>query len=136
MAESHPTDRPLTRNQGLVFDALAGAEAPLSAYTILDKLRDDGLRAPLQVYRALDTLIERGLVHRLESLNAFVACRHPECEDAHVLAFTICDGCGTVEELSDRTLERRLRTLVDDQRFSLTASTVELRGRCNACQIG
>jgi len=69
-----PSD--LTRNQSLVFGALSRAEGPLSAYTILDQLRDDGFRAPLQVYRALDKLVETGMVHRLESLNAFVACSH------------------------------------------------------------
>ncbi|MEK9833582.1 MAG: transcriptional repressor, partial [Rhodospirillaceae bacterium] len=52
----------LTRNQSLVFGVLEGAEAPLSAYTILDQLRDEGLRAPLQVYRALDKLVAFGLV--------------------------------------------------------------------------
>ena len=66
----------LTKNQSLVFDVLTRAEQPISAYTILDRLREHGFRAPLQVYRALDKLLEAGLVHRLESLNAFVACAH------------------------------------------------------------
>jgi hypothetical protein len=70
------------------------SERPLSAYTILDQLRDQGFRAPLQVYRALDKLVEFGLVHRLESLNAFVACRHPDCEDHETIAFMICEKCG------------------------------------------
>ena len=66
----------LTKNQSLVFETLQRADQPISAYTILDRLRDHGFRAPLQVYRALDKLVEAGLVHRLESLNAFVACAH------------------------------------------------------------
>ena len=81
----------LTKNQSLVLDALSGAHGPLSAYTILDQLRDHGLRAPLQVYRALEKLLEYGLVHRLESLNAFVACRHPHCGDDSTMAFAICE---------------------------------------------
>ena len=71
------TTQQLTKNQGLVFDVLSHSQGPLSAYTILDKLRDHGFRAPLQVYRALEKLLEFGLVHRLESINAFVACAHP-----------------------------------------------------------
>ena len=55
----------LTRNQHLVLDTLNKADGPMSAYTILDQLRDEGLRAPLQVYRALDKLLEMGLAHRL-----------------------------------------------------------------------
>jgi Fur family transcriptional regulator, zinc uptake regulator len=66
----------LTKNQALVLDVLSRAEQPMSAYTILDKLRDNGFRAPLQVYRALEKLLDFGLVHRLESLNSFVACSH------------------------------------------------------------
>src|SRR5690606_31319784 len=55
----------LTRNQSLVLDRLEKAEAPMSAYALLDQLRDEGLRAPLQVYRALDKLLDMGLAHRL-----------------------------------------------------------------------
>ena len=58
----------LTKNQSLVMSALSKAEGPLSAYSILDELRDQGFRAPLQVYRALEKLMDVGLVHRLESL--------------------------------------------------------------------
>ena len=55
----------LTRNQSLVMGTLASSNGPMSAYTILDELRGEGLRAPLQVYRALEKLVEFGLVHRL-----------------------------------------------------------------------
>lgn len=67
----------LTRNQSLVFEALSQAEAPLSAYMLLAKLKGTGLRAPIQIYRALDKLMAYGLAHRIESLNAFVVCSHP-----------------------------------------------------------
>ena len=88
----------LTKNQALVFDVLEKAEGPLSAYTILDKLRDHGFRAPLQVYRALEKLLEYGVVHRLESINSFVVCAHPD-ENCHgTVAFAICDSCGQVIE--------------------------------------
>ena len=65
----------LTRNQELVLSTLAHADAPMSAYDILDKLRDDGLRAPLQVYRALDKLTQRGLAHRRDDEAAFAQSR-------------------------------------------------------------
>jgi len=57
----------LTRNQSLVLDVLLDEKGPLSAYAILDRLRDKGLKAPLQIYRALDKLTQIGRVHRLES---------------------------------------------------------------------
>ncbi|OJF90724.1 Fur family transcriptional regulator [Pararhizobium antarcticum] len=128
----------LTKNQSLVLDALAHAEAPLSAYTILDKLRDHGFRAPLQVYRALEKLQEFGLVHRLESLNAFVACAcredHDHTHHHHgVTMFAICEGCGQVTEFHDTGMEERLALLVKKQHFKTEKTTIEIRGHCQNC---
>lgn len=124
----------LTKNQTLVMGALAEAEGPLSAYTILDQLRDNGFRAPLQVYRALDKLLEFGLVHKLESLNAFVACRHPGCEEHENIAFTICERCSQVTEITDDSLARQLKLIASKTSFAPTRSIVELRGICSLCQ--
>tara|TARA_Y100001960_G_C14606879_1_gene793707 strand:+ start:205 stop:624 length:420 start_codon:yes stop_codon:yes gene_type:complete len=123
----------LTKNQTLVMGALSDALAPLTAYTILDKLRKKGFRAPLQVYRALDKLVEYGMVHRLESINAFVACQHPEGGTDTMVAFTICGACGEVAEISDASFERRLQNLATTLGFTLNKSTIELNGLCSAC---
>ena len=123
----------LTRNQALVFDTLHKAAAPMSAYSILDMLRDDGLRAPLQVYRALEKLVELGMVHRLESLNAFVACQHPTCDTHEATAFAICQKCGHVEELSEGSLDETLHGLAAGAGYTLSTATVELRGICAQC---
>ena len=128
------TQPDLTKNQALVYGALLEADGPLSAYTILDQLREKGFRAPLQVYRALDKLIEFGVVHRLESLNAFVACRHPEWDEHEMTAFTICESCGGVAELASEKLARQLKTVAKDASFAPRKSTIELRGVCGACR--
>ncbi|MBX3530519.1 MAG: transcriptional repressor [Rhizobiaceae bacterium] len=129
--------RDLTRNQSLVLGALEHADGPLSAYTILDRLRDAGFRAPLQVYRALDKLTEFGLVHRLESLNAFVACAHGHDHGhahAHgIVAFAICDTCGKVDEFSDDEVTSRLNGWARDAGFRASKTTIELRGECAGC---
>ena len=127
----------LTRNQSLVLDALSRTDGPVSAYALLDQLREHGLRAPLQVYRALDKLIEFGLVHRLESLNSFVACAHPH-DHAHghkhgLIAFAICEKCGQVDEFSDATVEARFKGWAQDHGFKLSKTTIELRGTCSGC---
>ncbi len=129
----HERPRDLTRNQGLVLETLHGAEGPLSAYDILDKLRDEGLRAPLQVYRALDKLIEQGFAHRLESLNAFVCCAGAECHRADTAAFAICSGCGRVDEFADPEVTERLAEWAKHTGFELERTTIELRGRCAEC---
>jgi Fur family zinc uptake transcriptional regulator len=133
MSHSHDAPAQLTRNQGLVLTALTGAPAPLSAYDILDKLRDDGLRAPLQVYRALDKLVEKGLAHRLESLNAFVACADAHCHETGVIAFAICETCGRVDEFADDVVRERLKDWAGATGFTPTRTTIELRGLCARC---
>ena len=124
----------LTRNQSLVFDALADASGPLSAYSILDRLREDGFRAPLQVYRALDKLTEMGLVHRLESINAFVACRQDECGKHGTSAFAICEKCGLVSEFANDEVAGLLEDWAKSENFHLSKTTIELRGLCKDCQ--
>ena len=126
----------LTRNQSLVLGVLKQAGATRSAYDILDGLRGEGVRAPLQVYRALDKLMEIGLVHRLESLNAFVACSDPHDHAAHVggvTAFAICEDCGSVTEFHDAGIEGRLSTWQKSERFRPEKTTIEIRGHCRAC---
>ncbi len=123
----------LTRNQELVLGALAHAKAPLSAYDILDQLRDDGIKAPLQIYRALDKLTERGLAHRLESLNAFVCCADAHCHATGSIAFAICEACGKVEEFAEPAIEARLKGWSKASGFVPERMTIELRGRCRQC---
>ncbi len=127
----HPT---LKKNQQLVQDVLLASSSPLSAYSILDVLRDQGFRAPLQVYRALDKLVEFGLVHKLESLNAFVACSHEECELDEPAAFMICETCEGVSELNDSKLTGYLGKLASKENFTLKHTTVELHGLCSNCE--
>lgn len=133
--EHHRHDQPpaLTRNQGLVLDTLHSAEAPLSAYDILDRLRAEGLRAPLQVYRALEKLIEAGLAHRLESLNAFVCCADAQGHDSGLTAFAICDRCGRVDEFNDNVMRERLAEWAGQHRFAASRTTIEIRGTCAGC---
>ncbi|WP_210237459.1 Fur family transcriptional regulator [Martelella lutilitoris] len=128
--------RKLTRNQTLVFDCLAESEGPMSAYTILDRLRDHGFKAPLQVYRALDKLTEAGMVHRLESMNAYVACAHPDEDCSHhgMTAFAICEGCGAVIEFHAHEIEHALAALAEGRKFKPERMTVEMRGLCEDCR--
>lgn len=127
---AHPE---LTKNQALVFGSLSDAGGPLTAYAILDLLRENGFRAPLQVYRALDKLVEYGMVHRLESLNAFVACSHKGCADHGTAAFAICEQCGDVIEFAPSEAINLLNAWTQAEGFKLSGATIELRGTCKHC---
>jgi Fur family zinc uptake transcriptional regulator len=118
-----------------VLELLSKSARPLSAYDILDRLRRHGIKAPPTVYRALDVLVARGLVHRLESLNAFVACHgenhsHHHEHGAH---FAICRACGTVAEIDDPRLIDAVHNAGRTIKFLIEHETLELTGLCGSC---
>ena len=125
----------LTKNQSLVFGVLSNAESPLSAYSILDILRDEGFKAPLQVYRALNVLQKVGLIHRIECLNAFVACSQPDCGSHEYIAFAICEICEKVTEFSNDSVKSGLEFWAGTQKFQLQQTVIELRGKCQTCLV-
>jgi Fur family zinc uptake transcriptional regulator len=127
----HHTLEELNDTQKRVHRILTAAQNPLSAYEVLDKMRAKGAVTPPTVYRSLDKLIEKGLAHRLESLNAYVACKHPHHHE--MAAFAICESCGLVTEFSDPNINDRLAQWSDDHSFCSKKVTVEIRGLCEAC---
>lgn len=123
----------LTKNQSLVLEVLESHQNPLSAYSILEQLTDAGLRAPPQVYRALEKLIDYGLIHRLESINSYVACQHRHCGSHQVTSFAICDTCERVLEIVNQEFETTLHGLAERSGLNPTHSTVEIHGVCENC---
>ena len=127
-----PAAIPLGHNEQAVLTVLRRSRAAQSAYEILDSVRSEGLKAPTQVYRALEKLVSRGLAHRIESLNGFVACRHPQ--DQGSAAFAICTSCRVVRELADEALIAPLRRWADGEAFTIGQVTLEVRGLCPSCR--
>jgi Fur family zinc uptake transcriptional regulator len=123
----------LTKNQSLVLEVLESHQNPLSAYSILEQLADAGLRAPPQVYRALEKLIDCGLIHKLESINSYVACQHRHCGSHQVTSFAICDTCERVLEIINQEFETTLHGLAERSGLNPTHSTVEIHGVCENC---
>lgn len=105
---------------------------PVGAYRLLEDLsRERGAVAPPTVYRAIEFLLEQGLIHRIESLNAFVGCSHPS--DPHAGYFLICRICGATAELEDARIDRALRAGARKIGFRVEGQTVEMRGLCPIC---
>lgn len=129
----------VSRNNQLVLDTLTGAAAPLSAYDLLDRLRDQGLRAPPQIYRALKRLTDDGLVHKLESANTYVACAHAaccggeRCRSSHTVFF-LCERCGGVEEVNADAVMKDVDDKANELGFSARSSSLEVHGLCSRCQ--
>lgn len=117
----------------MILSALRKAGAPRSAYEIIADLRPQTTLAPQTVYRALEMLIGEGQVHKVESLNAFVACSHRD-EQHEDAAFAICDRCGSVTEFDAPEIATSLARWSRKSGFALDAQTVELHGVCLACR--
>jgi Fur family transcriptional regulator, zinc uptake regulator len=124
----------LTDMRRHVFEALAAAPGAMGAYDLIDALAAGGHKrlAPISVYRALDFLKEAGLVHKIESLNAFVACPHLHGPD-EVVVFMICDSCGRVEEATSDAVAKALSGVAGAIGFAPRGQVIEMRGRCRAC---
>jgi len=110
-----------------VLEILQTSEQPMSAYEILGKLRDKNPKiAPPTIYRTLSDLVERGRAHRLESLNAYIACKTDKHDESAVI--TICDDCGVVSEHIDTGVLEALSAVIANSGFAPSRHVIELQG--------
>ena len=115
-----------------VLELVWSSHGPIGASELLDKLRvSRGNAEPPTVYRALDFFIEHGLIHRIESLNAYVGCGDPARR--HGGQFLICRDCKSVAELDDIAIDRAVIRRAVALGFEAEQQTVEVVGRCSAC---
>lgn len=125
----------LTEQRRDVLRALLEHGHPLGAYDLIEKLRPETGRspAPIAIYRALDFLQQQGLIHRLETLNAFIACPHSHRAGERI-AFLICEACSHVEEVVTKEMDHALQSLVARHGFTSNRTVIEVAGTCRACR--
>ena len=124
----------LSKNQKIIFNLIHKSSEPLKAYTILFNVQKKGIKAPPQVYRALDKLVEIGKIHKIESKNAFVACRNSDCEISKATAFSICESCEEVDEISDVKLSKYLSSFNHKKGMKFKRFNLEFFGLCQKCK--
>ncbi|MEX2482217.1 MAG: Fur family transcriptional regulator [Gammaproteobacteria bacterium] len=123
----------LTPLRKRVLQLVWDSHKPVKAYDLLDHLSEGRKRAaPPTVYRVLEFLHEAGLIHRIESLNAFVGCASPARR--HSAQFLICTGCATVAELDDAALSARIGASAKRLGFVVREEKIEIVGLCRECQ--
>ena len=116
-----------------VLEILLEEHRALGAYDVLQRLAADGFgNQPPVAYRALDFLVEHGFAHRLDRLNAFVACMHPG--EVHAPAFLICRSCNAVAEAPARPVRTALDQAAATMGFVVERASIEAMGLCPQCQ--
>jgi Fur family transcriptional regulator, zinc uptake regulator len=121
----------LTEPRRRALEMLLRAGQPVKAYDLLPRFHAGGRAAkPPTVYRALDFLKSQGLAHRIESLNAYVACRR--VGETHAAAFLICDCCGAAAEV-ELPADVDIKAWSADTGYRISAVAVEAHGLCPAC---
>ncbi len=129
----------LTPARVRVLELLGEAHRAMGAYELLDRLRAEGLGSqPPVVYRALDFLTAAGFVHKIERLNAYVACCHPGqgLGAEHGACFLICSRCRKVAEIEDGALDIALAQAAAGRGFAMRRTVLEIEGTCPACRAG
>ncbi|MEL7024865.1 MAG: Fur family transcriptional regulator [Pseudomonadota bacterium] len=123
----------LTPLRRVVLELVWRGHEPVGAYELLDELTKRGHSpSPPTVYRALDFLIQAGLVHRLDSLNAYVGCDDPS--HPHESAFLICDQCRNVLELDGEAIRGQIEVMAERLGFGAEQYVLEVQGRCENCR--
>lgn len=128
----------LTSKRENILVVLLQASAPLSAYDIIERYREQfGEVLPaMSVYRILHLLVEHKIAHKLQTTNQFLACSHIACNHEHEIPqFLICDVCNSVEEVGLRkALVKELHQSVKKTGFEMANQQLELHGTCSRCQ--
>ncbi|MGQ7847455.1 transcriptional repressor [Granulosicoccus sp. 3-233] len=111
---------------------LLESHSAMGAYDVLERLKGEGLGSkPPIAYRALSFLLENGFIHRIERLNAYIACSQPG--SSHEPAFLICTGCKSVAETAVSSAGS-LTQCARDSGFEIQHTTLEAEGQCPSCQ--
>jgi Fur family zinc uptake transcriptional regulator len=107
----------------------------MGAYEVLDGLREAGFGSqPPVAYRALEFLVDHGFAHKIERLNAFIACAHPGTR--HAPAFLICRGCDAVAEAQSAPVRAALGEAAGALGFRIERTVLEAVGLCPDCAKG
>ncbi|MGE0251736.1 MAG: Fur family transcriptional regulator [Dongiaceae bacterium] len=126
---------PLSGAKQSVLDVIAKSKQPIGAYAILERLRKILPKAaPPTVYRALTSLEEQGLIHRIEKLNAYVACHHPHAHHQQRAGFLICSKCGSTQELSEPLSADSTLAAAKKAGFEVERQIMEIIGTCADCR--
>ena len=84
------------------------------------------------ISRALDFLLETGLVHKLDSINAYIGRSHPR--EHNGCYFLICTDCNEAKECCSPELTDAIELAWNKNSFRPKKITLEVLGQCGQCE--
>ncbi len=123
----------MTSSRLRTYELILEAAGPIKAYDVIDRFHPEGAAKPPTVYRALGFLEQMGLIHRIESLNAFVACDTHDHQ--HTAGFLLCECCGQSQEIALPDIAA-IEAGAAKTGFRVQHVTLEARGLCADCATG
>ena len=118
----------------MTLETIAASPRPVGAYDVMEEMgKITDKPKPTTVYRAINFLQQHGFIHKIESLNAFVACHAGHTHEGS--QFMVCNDCGIVEEVHLCHLPKDLKNEVDYTGFKMAHWNTEIHGTCQSCQI-
>jgi len=122
----------LTPTRRRVLELIWESHRAVKAYDLLDQIKPlERTAKPATVYRALDFLLEQGLIHRVESLNAFIGCSCSERQHEQLLL--ICVQCHEVEERPGVAVMEAVARELQQAGFTIHRKAIEIHGLCAHC---
>ena len=124
---------PATPQRLAIAAVVLGAERPLSAEDVVDRLRAKG-PAPgtATVYRTLDALVDCGLLTVSQDPREGFRRFQPLRDDVSSNEL-LCTACGSVTRLADEVVATRTRSLARANNFVAVRHRLVVYGMCAAC---
>ena len=122
----------LTKLRETVLKLIWKNHSYVKAYDLLEDLKKiDSSAKPPTIYRSLEFLLENGFIHKIQSLNAFVGCSHPN--EHNKCYFLICKECQNIEECHSENINKFVQSTSSNNNFSANQVTLEISGICQEC---
>lgn len=115
-----------------ILELIWESHRAVKAYDLLDRIKPHlGSAKPATVYRALDFLLEQGLIHKVESLNAYIGCSHTDHQHEQLLL--TCTRCHEVEERTGERVMDAIAHELQEAGFVVQYKALEIHGLCAKC---
>jgi Fur family zinc uptake transcriptional regulator len=127
----------LTNKRQLILSSLIKSGKALSAYEIIEfcNAEFNYTLHPMTVYRALDFFRGRDLVHKLNSINKYIACApNVKGHEHDIIQFLICKKCDKIDEVNiQKSTLDDLHHNVLHAGFHFVSSQLEMTCICKSC---